>query len=80
MPHGTHRSDLYAAILKKAWSKWFMLFIPLGIAVALAQNRFGYIAVLPWMFGLLIVTLLYQRHVKKRTWRSILLGVQASDT
>lgn len=68
-----------AKIIKVAWRNWLLRFIPFLIFYAVATHWLGFDAIFPVIFGILIVTLLYQRFVKMRTWRSIMWGVYASD-
>jgi hypothetical protein len=56
-----------------------VIFIPLSVVAMASQYWFGFHNILLPIIGLLVVTLLYQRFVKKRTWRSITWGVYASD-
>ena len=71
--------DDHTDVIKKAWRNWLLIFVPL-FAVGMAANYwFGFYAILPLLIVMLVVTLLYQRVVKKRTWRSIMWGVYASN-
>lgn len=66
------------AEIRKAWRNWTIGFLPLFAAGMIAASYFGTFAILPAMFAILIVTVLYQRFVKKRSWHSILWGVYAT--
>ncbi|MEJ2410237.1 MAG: hypothetical protein P8Y58_07690 [Novosphingobium sp.] len=59
----------------KSWLYWLAILIPLMTVYTLASHRFGTYAALPFMLGLLVLTLLYQRYVKGRSWRSIMFGI-----
>lgn len=65
--------------IRMAWRNWLMRFVPLMSVYLGVTHWFGFRATLPLIIGVLILTLLYQRYVKKRTWRSIMWGVYASD-
>ena len=62
----------------RAWGKWLLLFIPIMAVFTAAEKQFGFRNTFPLLIGILALTFLYQRYVKKRTWRSIMWGT-ASD-
>jgi apolipoprotein N-acyltransferase len=64
----------------KAWLFWLVLFIPIFGLMWMAMSRYGFLEVMPFLIGLLLVTLFYQRFVNKRSWNSILWGIYASKT
>lgn len=78
MPEDPRKSDRTDAI-KKAWGKWLLMFLPLFAASMVAIYLFGLSTILPLILAILVGVILYQRFVKKRTWRSILWGVYESD-
>ena len=59
---------------KKAWGKWFLIFVPAFIVAKLAMAEYGFDAVFPVILIILITILLYQRYYNKRSWHSILWG------
>ncbi|CUH86124.1 hypothetical protein PH5382_00030 [Phaeobacter sp. CECT 5382] len=74
-----HTNPDRPSIIKKAWRDWLKMFLPLMAVVWFAMYWFGFNAIMPWLIVMIIVTLCYQRFVKKRSWRSIMWGVYASD-
>ena len=60
-----------------AWRGWLIRFVPSFIVILIAYSWFE-VSLLPLLLGILIITLLYQRYVKKRTWHAIMWGVYAS--
>lgn len=73
-----HRTEqARKAQIRRAWKNWFLMFVPLFVPFMLAIFYFGFWTMLPVMLGGLIVMLLYQRYVKKRSWHSIMWGVYA---
>ncbi|MCF6232826.1 MAG: hypothetical protein L3J36_06985 [Rhodobacteraceae bacterium] len=65
--------------IDKAWRNWLLMSVPSIAAILAAIYWLGFNTIFPLLAGLLVVTLLYQRFVNSRTWRSILLGVYALD-
>ena len=58
----------------RAWRNWAVIFIPCFGVSMIAIERFGLYRSLPILVLLSATVLMYQRYVKKRTWRSILWG------
>lgn len=73
MPDDREELDRTKAV-RMAWRYWLLRFIPLYVGSQAAIYWFGFNAVFPVIVGLLSLTLLYQRFVKKRTWYSIVWG------
>ncbi len=67
------------AVIRKAWINWTLMFVPMVAVLTVAISYLGIGVVLPAMFGVLGAVLLYQRHVSKRTWHSIMWGVYATQ-
>lgn len=65
-------------VIRKAWIKWTLMFVPLAAVLTVAISYLGLGVVLPAMLAVLGAVLLYQRHVNKRTWHSIMWGVYAT--
>lgn len=63
----------------RAWQRWWLVSAPLWVLLMWSTYRFGFLPAA--LFGVLILVgaLLYQRFVNRRAWRSILLGVHASE-
>jgi len=78
MPDDRNTSDKSAKVVM-AWRNWLLLFVPGFAVIMVLMHWLGFYPVLPWLIGLLIAVLLYQRFVNKRTWRSIMWGVYAPD-
>ncbi|MAW90524.1 MAG: hypothetical protein CL575_00345 [Altererythrobacter sp.] len=64
-------------IAKAAWLRWFMLWMAIIIVLGVASIWFDFIAIMGVLLSALSVVLLYQRFIKKRSWRSIMWGVHA---
>ena len=64
-------------IAKAAWLRWFMLWMAIIIVLGVASSSFDFIAIMGVLLSALSVVLLYQRFIKKRSWRSIMWGVHA---
>ncbi|GAB5352836.1 hypothetical protein [Qipengyuania sp. 483] len=64
-------------IAKAAWLRWFMLWMAIILVLGVASIWFDFIAIMGVLLSALAVVLLYQRFIKKRSWRSIMWGVHA---
>jgi glucose-6-phosphate-specific signal transduction histidine kinase len=62
-----------------AWLKWLLLWLPTMIVATWARPIIGLPMVMAALLVLLAATLLYQRYVNRRSWKSILWGVHVSD-
>jgi len=78
MSDDQNKPDRTAAIAK-AWRNWLLMFVPILALVLASVYWLGFDTTYPLLIGLLVVTLLYQKFVNKRSWRSILWGVYALD-
>jgi len=61
----------------KGWRKWIILFVPLFIASQVAVKIVGFQTVFPVLMALCVVGMLYQRFVNRRSWDSILWGLES---
>jgi hypothetical protein len=61
----------------KGWRKRIILFVPLFIAVQVAVKTVGFQTVFPVVMALCVVVLLYQRFINRRSWGSILWGLES---
>lgn len=59
---------------QKGWIKFWAIWAPLFAIFFFTQKTYGLLRTLPVMFVLLLVTLLYQRFVNKRSWNAIMWG------
>ncbi len=73
-----HENQRRAAITR-AWIRWFILFVPSMMLVALASMWLDFNLIIAALIIVLVGTLLYQRYVNRRSWNSILWGVHARD-
>ena len=78
MPDEPPSADQSTNIVK-AWLRWFVIFVPFFALIMAGAHWFGFSLIFPALIALLCAQLLYQRFINKRTWRSILWGVHASD-
>ena len=62
----------------KAWLRWAVFFVPLTIAAMASASVFGFATVLPILVVLFVASSLYQRFKNRRSWGSILWGLEAS--
>ena len=67
------------AMIKSAWIRWLVLWVPLMAIITVASVWFEFNVIMAVLIGILAAVLLYQRHVNKRSWRSIMWGVHARD-
>lgn len=63
----------------KARYKWVVITVPLWIASMAASEIFGFTTVFPILMVLLVVSMLYLRFIKRRSWGSILWGLESSE-
>ena len=70
-----HRRKTTARQERRFWLIWTLCMVPASIGL----HWFGLIYVLPVLLGIAIVTMLYQRHVAKRSWDEILWGDRIPD-
>jgi hypothetical protein len=61
----------------KAWRKRVLIYVPLGIATVAANEIFGFETVFPVLIALCVVVMLYQRFNNRRSWDSILWGLES---
>ncbi|MCA0977124.1 hypothetical protein LCM19_01950 [Qipengyuania flava] len=66
-------------LVQKAWLRWFLLWLPMMAMAAVASVWIDFTVVMAALLVILAAVLLYQRHVKKRSWRSIMWGIHARD-
>jgi ABC-type sugar transport system permease subunit len=74
----SQNNDQRRTAVAKAWLSWLLLFVPLFAAVLVGMNWLGLSLIFPILIGLLLAVLLYQRLIRRRSWRSIMWGVHAS--
>ena len=67
------------SVIMRAWTRWFVLFVPFMALIAVASVWLEFTLIMAALIILLAGTLLYQRHINRRSWNSILWGVHASD-
>ena len=67
------------ALIKRAWIRWVALWVPLMVVVMVASIWIDFDIIMGVLIAILAFVLIYQRYVNKRTWRSIMCGVYASD-
>ena len=65
-------------LILSAWKRWFILFTPLMAFILAASIWLDFKLIMIALIAVLTVTLLYQRHINRRSWRSIMWGVHAS--
>lgn len=63
--------------VRNAWLRWLVLWIPLMMLVEIAKIWVDFNVIMVIMLAVLAGTLLYQRYVNRRSWRSIMWGVHA---
>ena len=63
----------------KAWQRWLILYLPLMALILAASIWFDFNLIMAVLMAVLAGTLLYQRYIKNRSWRSIMWGVHAKD-
>ena len=63
----------------KAWQRWLILYLPLMSLILSASIWFDFNLIMSVLMAVLAGTLLYQRYIKNRSWRSIMWGVHAKD-
>ncbi len=68
-----------SAMIRMAWRRWLLLFVPSMAVSSVAIVWLGFPIVMTVLVGILLGTLLYQRYVNRRSWRSIMWGVYAND-
>ncbi|MBX7534670.1 hypothetical protein K3175_03265 [Qipengyuania sp. GH1] len=62
-------------LVRKAWLRWFLLWLPMMAMAAVASVWIDFTVVMAALLVILAAVLLYQRHVKKRSWRSIMWAI-----
>jgi hypothetical protein len=67
------------ALVKRTWLQWFALWVLLMVIIMAARLWFSFTVLMGVLIATLAGVLLYQRYVNKRSWRSIMWGVHASD-
>lgn len=67
------------AAIHRAWRNWLLMFVPFFVVICAASLWFGFNLIMPVLVVMLVATLLYQRLVNQRSWRSIMWGVHASE-
>lgn len=65
------------SVILKAWGRWLVLFVPLFAATQITGPWVGFGWSMVALITVFASTLLYQRYVNKRSWRSIMWGVHA---
>ena len=71
--------DQRLALIKSAWLRWLALWVPFMALILVSSVWFDLNAIIAVLLVILAGVLLYQRHVRKRSWRSIMWGVHGSD-
>ncbi len=66
-----------SAMIRRVWLRWLLLMLPTMALLKLATVWLGFSVVITASLVILAGALLYQRHVKRRSWRSIMWGVYA---
>ena len=66
-------------LVAKAWRNWAIWFVPLLAAATIAMEFLGFELVIVILLVVLAATLLHQRFVKGRSWRSIMWGAHARE-
>ena len=66
-----------SALMRRAWLRWLLLFVPSMALISLAMVWLDFSIVMTILLVMLVGVLLYQRHVNRRSWRSIMWGVHA---
>ncbi|MDE2171744.1 MAG: hypothetical protein KGJ57_20330 [Sphingomonadales bacterium] len=79
MPEPINEERGRGLVIAKAWGKWLLAFIPLFSVTSIAIEHLPSYFVQIVLALLLIATLLYQRLVRRRSWRSILWGVHVRE-
>ena len=67
------------ALIMSAWLRWITLWIPSMVIILIGSVWLEFNAIMGVLIAILAGVLLYQRHVNKRSWRSIMWGVHARD-
>jgi hypothetical protein len=68
-----------SARIRSAWLRWLLLFIPFMALILLTLEWLDFFIVMTGLLVMAVGVSLYQRHVNKRSWRSIMLGVYAES-
>ena len=66
-------------VIVRAWIRWLALFIPFMAVILVASAWLDFNLILAGLIVILAGTLLYQRHINKRAWKSIMWGVHAPE-
>jgi len=66
-------------LIRNAWLRWLALWVPLMAIITVASIRFDFKVIMTVLLAILAAVFIYQRHVNKRSWRSIMLRVHARD-
>lgn len=67
------------ALVRSSWLRWLLLFLPLMILSSLAMVWLDFAIVMTVLLVMLVGVMLYQRHINRRSWRSIMWGVHVKD-
>ncbi len=70
-----HRRKVTAKEWRRFWLIWTLCMVPAFVGL----HWFGFTYVMPVILGIATVTMLDQRHVKKRSWDEILWGERIPD-
>lgn len=73
------KEDQRRALIKSAWLRWLALWVPFMAIIMVASLWINFNIIMVVLLAILAGVLLYQRHVNKRSWRSIMWGVHARD-
>lgn len=65
--------------VRTAWLRWLALWVPLMATITVASRWLDFKAIIAVLLAILALGILHQRHVRKRSWRSIMWGVHARD-
>ena len=66
------------SLMLRAWGRWLVLFVPFVALIAVASIWLDFKLIMVGLIVLVVCTLLFQRHINRRSWRSILWGVHAT--
>ena len=66
-------------LIWRAWKRWFVLFVPSMALILTASIWLDFKLIMIALVAVLAGTLFYQRHISRRSWRSIMRGVHAID-